>query len=336
MKYKIPNQRNRYAKLNKRLNRYVSLVQSVYDMLNFESANIALRTDYDGVGLFRFADYPMTADAVRKLQDRFVRELRGIVYAGTSAEWKESNLVQDLLATNVLKSYGAQVNGKKMQVYFQKNSDALRAFQSRADRGMNLSTKLWNQSLAYKKEMECAISTAIEKGTSAVTLSKRLSKYLNDFPSLKADYKAKYGKAVDCHDCEYRSIRLARSEINMAYRTAEQTRWKQMDFIVGYEVKLSFSHPDEDICDSLAGKYPKDFVWLGWHPNDMCYVIPILKTEDEFWSEDRNLRSVNEVSEMPSCFKHWVDENRERIEQAEMRGTAPYWIADNRKKIAEM
>lgn len=75
--------------------------------------------------------------------------------------------------------------------------------------------------------------------------------------------------------------RLARTEINMAYRKAEQERWKSFDFVVGYEVKTTQNGRHvEDICDCLAGKYRKDFKFLGWHPMCMCYSIPILKTED--------------------------------------------------------
>lgn len=332
-KPKIPNQRNRYAKLRGRLNKYALAVQDIYDTLNKEAARIAASTDFAGNGVFRFSDYPMTADAVNRLQGRFVHEMQGLIYAGTAAEWKESNLVQDLLASKVLKTYGAQVGGKKTKVYYQSNSDALKAFQQRTEKGMNLSEKLWNQSGNYKQELEYAISSAVEKGTSAVTLSKHLSKYLNDFPSLKADYKEKFGQAVTCHDCEYRSIRLARTEINMAYRTAEQTRWKQMDFVVGYEVKISYSHEEKDICDSAQGKYPKDFVFVGWHPNCMCYVIPILKTEDEFWADDQTAPSVNEVTDVPDGMKTWVAENQGRIAQAEVNGTLPYWYADNTKYV---
>lgn len=329
-KPKIPNQRNRYAKLRGRLNKYALAVQDIYDTLNREAARIAASTDFAGNGVFRFSDYPMTADAVNRLQGRFVREMQGLIYAGTSAEWKESNLVQDLLASKVLKTYGAQVSGQKTKVYYQSNSDALKAFQQRTEKGMNLSEKLWNQSGNYKQELEYAISSAVEKGTSAVTLSKRLSKYLNDFPSLKADYKEKFGQAVTCHDCEYRSIRLARTEINMAYRTAEQTRWKQMDFVVGYEVKTSYSHEEKDICDSAQGKYPKDFVFVGWHPNCMCYVIPILKTEDEFWADNsESIKSENVVTEVPDEFGKWIDGNYQRTLDAQERGTLPYWLKDN-------
>ncbi len=134
-------------------------------------------------------------------------------------------------------------------------------------------------------------------------------------------------------------MRLARTEINMAYRTAEQTRWKQFDFVVGYEVKTTQNgHHVEDICDLLAGKYPKDFVFKGWHPQCMCYAIPILKTEEEFWADDseNSTESVNEVTDLPDNFKEWIRDNEERIEKATERGTLPYFIKDNQKQVAEI
>ena len=324
------NQKAKWRAHSIRLARYASRVQSVYDTLSDEIAKAVVRTCYDGTASFRFADYPLTKKKFEEVQAAFVRDLRYLIYSYTSEEWKQSNLVQDLLADNALKFYGVKRNGKKARVYYQTNSDALKSFQQRKDDGLDLSAKLWNQSKYYKEEMEYAISTAIEKGTSAVKLSKRLSKYLQDFPSLKHDYKEKFGKAVTCQDCEYRSIRLARSEINMAYRTAEQERWKQFDFVLGYEVKLTQNGRHvPDICDDLAGKYPKDFVFKGWHPNCMCYVIPILKTEEQFWNDE----DVSEIAEPPKNFTDWLEANAERIDKAAENGTLPYWYTDNEKYV---
>lgn len=271
-KPKTPNQKSLYKALNIRLNKYMVLVQAVFDALNQQAANIAGMTGFSGEGEFEFSDYPQVKEAVDRLRLDYVQSMRSIIYRGTSDEWKQSNLMQDLLADKAMNFYTSQAGKKKHKVYYQTNSDAMKAFQQRRDKGLGLSQKLWDMSGNYKTEMEYAISTAIQRGTSAVQLSKQLSKYLNDFDSLKKDYKEKYGKAVDCHDCEYRSIRLARSEINMAYRSAEQARWRQMDFILGYEIKLSKGHKERnyDICDELAGRYPKDFDWKGWHSN--CYL----------------------------------------------------------------
>lgn len=327
------NQKLKWRAHSIRLARYAGRVQAVYDTLNKEVAKMVLRTGYDGSEPFHFSDYPSTKRKFEEIRAQFVSDLRSEIYSGTSEEWKESNLVQDLLADKALKFYGVRKGGKKHRVYYQTNSDALKAFQKRKDDGLNLSQKLWNQSSDYQNEMEYCLSSAIEKGTSAVKLSKKLSKYLSDFDKLKSDYKEKFGKAVTCYDCEYRSIRLARSETNMAYRTAEQERWKQFDFVLGYEVKLTQNGMHKpDICDDLAGKYPKDFVFKGWHPNCMCYVIPILKSEEQFWGNEE----VKPIDDVPDGMKVWIKNNEKRLEEAEERRTLPYWITDNSNKIDDI
>lgn len=342
-KPKTPNQKRKYGELNKRLAKYVMLVESIYEDLNLEAAKIVGITDFtiDSDRPFMWSDYPQTRKRIRDLQERFVEDIGAVIYSGTSEEWKNSNEVQDLLANKVLQTYGATIGKEKYEILYQPNNDALKAFQQRKDKGFNISDKLWNQSTLYKQELEEAISCAIQKGTSAITLSKQISKYLLDFPQLQKDYKERFGKASRAMDCEYRSIRLAASEINMAYRQAENLRWQQMDFVVGYEIKLSNNHtcngnPFQDICDILAGKYPKDFQWTSWHPLCRCYKIPILKTEEEFWEWDgRNeatTASVNEVKDVPDAFKKWINEN---IQRAKSWDSAPYFIRDNDKYIRE-
>ena len=338
-KPKTPNQKRKYSELNDRLAKYVALIEEIYEQLNLEAAKLVSNsTDYNAEASkpFRWADYPQTRKKIADIQRQFVEDIRAVIMRGTSEEWKNSNEVQDLLANAVLRSYDAQVNGEQYRIYYQENSDALEAFQERKDKGLNVSEKLWQQSAVYKKGLEEAISCAIEKGTSAITLSKQISKYLQDFPQLQKDYKERFGKASKANDCEYRSIRLARSEINMAYRQAENQRWQQMDFVVGYEIKLSGSHHVDDICDQLKGKYPKTFVWTGWHPNDMCYKIPILKTEEEFWAwngrGESTTDSVNEVKDVPDGFKQWVDDN---IHRAKSWENTPYFIRDNKDFIRE-
>lgn len=340
-KPKTPNQKRKYSELNKRLAKYVMLVESIYEDLNLEAAKIVGITDFtiDSDRPFMWSDYPQTRKRIRDLQERFVEDIGAVIYSGTSEEWKNSNEVQDLLANKVLQTYGATIGKKNYEILYQPNNDALKAFQQRKDKGFTISDKLWNQSTLYKQELEEAISCAIQKGMSVIILSKQISKYLLDFPQLQKDYKERFGKASRSMDCEYRSIRLAASEINMAYRQAENLRWQQMDFVVGYEIKLSNNHtcngkPFQDICDILAGKYPKDFQWTGWHPLCRCYKIPILKTEEEFWEWDgrseATTASVNEVKDVPDAFKKWVLDNQERISTAKKRNTLPYFLRDNK------
>lgn len=327
MKPSIPNQKKAYNALNSRLSKYMAQVQSIYDRIANQVAIAVEGVDYDGSIEFKFSDYPEFQQTTRNIMMGYTSQMNSLIYSGTSREWKESNLMQDLLARKVLRAYDFEKGGDKYNRYFQPNSEALKAFQSRVDNGINLSQRLWNQSQNLIRELEQTISTAIDKGQSAVVLSKRISKYLNDFPSLKEDYGEKFGKAINCRDCHYSSMRLARTEINMAYRKAEQLRWQQFDFILGYEVKLSNRHPAPDICDDLFGKYPKDFVFLGWHPNCMCYVVPIIMSDEQYYGGD-DIKKDGMIVRTPKSFNDWVRSNKMRIENAT---TLPYFLRDNRK-----
>ena len=84
----------------------------------------------------------------------------------------------------------------------------------------------------------------------------------------------------------------------------------------------------------MKGKYPKDFKWTGWHPNDLCYVIPIIKTEEQFWlPESERGKDNDEITDVPQGFKAWVTNNQDRIARAEKRGTLPYFVRDNRERV---
>lgn len=61
-----------------------------------------------------------------------------------------------------------------------------------------------------------------------------------------------------------------------------------------------------------------------------------LKTEDEFFDDDEDAKSVNEVEDVPQGFKDWIRDNEDRISRAEKRGTVPYFIADNRGLVDEI
>ena len=142
--------------------------------------------------------------------------------------------------------------------------------------------------------------------------------------------------------------RLTATETNMAYETSDYERWQQLDFVVGIEVKLSGNHtclggdgkPHEfkDICDELAGKYPKTFKFTGWHPQCRCIAISILKTQEEMDVDTQKIlngepldgESVNKVTDVPQAFMDWCAENSDRIDRAAERGTLPYFLRDNR------
>lgn len=211
------------------------------------------------------------------------------------------------------------------------------------------------------------LDLGIRGGLSAREMARDLQKYLQHPDMLFRRVRDEHGllhlsrRAADFHPGQgvYRSsyknaLRLAATETNIAYNTADHLRWQQMDFVVGIEVHLSGNHSFKgrdgkhhelhDICDELAGKYPKDFKFTGWHPNCRCYATTILKSEKEMDEElDARLAgkrpptgSRNEVKDVPDNFKQWTVANAKRIKAATENGTLPYFLRDNRKHVSSI
>ena len=145
-KPKAPNQKRKYGELNNRLARYVALIEEIYEQLNLDAAKlVGNNTDYnaDSGKPFRWSDYPQTRKKITDIQKQFVEDIQAVILRGTSEEWKNSNEVQDLLANAVLRAYDAQVDGEQYRIYYQENSDALKAFQERKDKGLNVSDRIF-------------------------------------------------------------------------------------------------------------------------------------------------------------------------------------------------
>jgi hypothetical protein len=201
-------------------------------------------------------------------------------------------------------------------------------------RRFNLSDRVWNLSGNFRDEIQRIIDEGIGEGLSADNMSRRLRQYLNEPNKLFRRVRDEHGQlhlskaAKGYHPGSgvYRSsyknaMRLARTEINMAYHEQAYECWQKLDFIVGFRVVLSAQHPVYDICDNLQGEYPKDFKFLGWHPQCMCHTIALIKGED------------GEVKNVPENFRKWVDENADRIAVSGYKGTTPYFLSDNDKYV---
>lgn len=157
---------------------------------------------------------------------------------------------------------------------------------------------------------------------------------LKDYSFGRGVYRSSYKNAM----------RLSRTETNMAYRSADQERWRQLDFVIGYRVVLSDNHPEPDICNDLSarrgekgsrGVYPKDFVFKGWHPQCRCYVVPILADEKEFdkiqeaiLNDEPIPESKSVIREPNKYFQDWWMKNKKRVSEAQ---SLPYWVKDNPK-----
>ena len=210
-----------------------------------------------------------------------------------------------------------------------------------------------------------ALDIGIGEGKSAQALSREVRRYLKQPNMLFRKVRDKHGvlhlskraKAYHPGRGVYRSsvknaLRMVATETNIAYRSADYLNTKASPWIVGIRIVLSNNHtckdsqgvaqPFTDICDKLAGRYPKDFKFTGWHPNCRCHIEYIHKTDAEVERDTKRMlrgekpieahESKNFVGELPKSFKDWYDSNKERISRSK---TTPYFIENNEKLISD-
>jgi len=222
------------------------------------------------------------------------------------------------------------------------NSKALTAFiQGRGTKP--LSTKVWKPAAQFRDEMAVHLGMGIANGDSAAVLSRRTRQYLEKPDALFRRTKTldkygnekwkwskraqKYNPGRGVYRSAYKnSMRVARTETNAAYFLADQHQFKQQKFVLGYEVVLSGSHPKIDICDDLKGKYPKNFVFTGWHPSCLCTILPITMKEDKFIQYLKGNRVKVPRIELPYSFKSFVARNEEKLLGHKI---GAWWVKDN-------
>ena len=129
-------------------------------------------------------------------------------------------------------------------------------------------------------------------------------------------------------------LRLAGTETNMAYRMSDYIRRHQLPFVTGIEVKLGANHPKPDICDEMKGKYPKDFLYLGWHPHCFCYTVSIMIPPEEFKARMKSgtLEKVSNINAIPQSAVDYVNLMRSKYENYK---APPYFLRDNKKLFSK-
>lgn len=247
--------------------------------------------------------------------------------------------------------------------------------------GLNLAQIVWNYCQQTKSEFEMAMSNTIadgiKKGSSAEEVGKSIRKYLNDPDMMYRRYHTikvqKNGKKKDVVTWRrrriidgkvrfveeplekvdmgiYRSarknaLRVARTEINSAYHKARNERWQNEPFVIGQYIHVSPQHNIDDICNDLEGRYPKDYVWISWHPQCICTSDPITiqgEEKKEFYKrlmagEDMsNYVSPFAVLTMPEKYNQYIKDNSEAIVKAGMRGKLAWHLQDNTKYWAHL
>ena len=352
---------------SQRTERYIRQVDILYRKAVEEITKLAGRVKGLKEGeTFSFDKTTSVDKDVEQCLKNLCSQIKAVVEKGEKGEWYGACDKNDKFIASVLSA--SKLKKSTLQRYQNRNLEALSAFQERKVDGLGLSDRIWKYVKNTKNEIELAIDTSkieisLGSGTSAAALSRDVRSCLVHPDKLFRRVRDKYGnlqlsKAASLYhpgQGVYRSsyknaMRLARTEINIAYRQSDYLRWQQLDFVVGIQVETSNNHTAEDadgkgrhqivdICDALAGKYPKDFKFVGWHPQCKCHATPILKSLDEIEQEvdeDGNYKqmpSADEVNDVPDNFKKYIADNAERIDGW---SSVPYYIKDNPQYVDEI
>ena len=379
-KRKYIDYKKQQQELFKRTEGYAAEVRAIYLDALGEIINLVKGTELEDGKPFSFSEYGYSEEVTPILRNMYSRTYQAI-RGGVQKEWILSNEHNDELVKSI---FGASsIEDHHFARYFLRNKEAMDAFFARktGEEGLSLSQKVWKYNGMFKEELENALDLAIGEGTPANRLATKIKGYLQEPDKFYRRFRVKIGEDENgnpiygriwkrriwdkesesykwvnddpkkyhpgqgVYRSSYRNAqRLARTETNIAYREADFTRWQQLDFVVGVEIKLSNNHPVWDICDDLKGVYPKGFKWVGWHPNCRCYMVPVLAKEEELDQmldkilngEDPGSVVTDSPKDLPDQFQTWVKDNEERYAKAEAKGTLPYFIRDNKKAVEQI
>lgn len=298
---------------------------------------------------FSWRDFPALSKEVDALTREMTQGLQLNIEQGDKEAWALSNTKNNAMVAAMVGK--ASVPKAVLDTWKAPNLAAMNAFIARKEAGMNLSQRVWNLAPQFKAEMELALETCIGRGMSAAEISREVRQYLNEPNRLFRRVRDEQGvlrlskAAAAYHPGQgvYRSsyknaIRMTATENNIAYRTADHGRWNALPFVLGIEISTSNNHPVEDICDELAGRYPKDFKFTGWHPWCRCFAVAVLADQKEMDAYTKAMMNgddvsqwkfTGEVKDMPEGWNTWMTANAERIGKARSAGKLPYFIKDN-------
>jgi hypothetical protein len=281
---------------------------------------------------FKFSDYPAIRTKVKKLFRQFAKNQQIYVNKATQSLWELANKKNDALIESIADKWDKPL--KQFSGYGDANTQALRAFQQRVENGLGLSDRIWNNTQQAQAEIEALISKQLQAGAPAVNTAR----LIRDFTLANGGDFLSPGRGVYKSSLK-NAQRLIRTENNMAYRAADFERWQTMDFVVGVEVRLSNNPNHCPMCAALVGKYPKDFKFLGWHPNCRCYAVPILMNESDFDKLEQMQLAGEDTDEfvngkqykdIPEGFRAWVGRNKEKPQFGSL-----YFVRDNPKYIKQ-
>jgi hypothetical protein len=267
----------------------------------------------------------LTRNHLRALEKSLTREAEGIRQAlearlrgdlsqavGLGARALQTHM------TGALQAAGVGLDAARVQRAFGSvNTAAVEAIWARTKNGMKLSDRIWQTSDNARENMRSIILDGVARGRDAVKVARDLQQYVKQGAATMAgDYPgmmARIGRRVP-KDITYEALRLARTEMSMAFLEGTYAAGKTNPAYKGVRWLLSSSHPLPDVCDDLAsadmyglgpGGYPAGDEPPLPHPQCLCVASPLAENTQEF--VDRLKEWLDDPGSQPELEK-WYNE----------------------------
>jgi hypothetical protein len=282
--------------------------------------------------------------------EAFHKDVLNLTELEIEKSWGLSNEKNDLIVKDYLKAITTIKTAQKA-AYFMPNIPALKAFISGKHGTETLSDSIWQVAKQARGEMKIHLGIGISQGDSASVISRRIRQYLKNPDALFRRVRDNNGKLVaskamlenhpgtGTYNSAYKNaLRVARTNANQSFQLADSIRWRQLDMVIGIEIKLSSQHPDYnyvEICEALAGIYPKTYIFIGNHPQCLCIAVPILMPNSDFnayLKGNEPLRS-KQITDYPPNFKEFWKANYDKYSNYKQM---PFIMEDNLEAIKKI
>lgn len=310
---------------------------------------------------FKFESNPAAARQMEAIISQLAMQASSLIKQGDKEAWEagDKNASRTLAAT-----FGKTTDGQKtLDALTERGKEDMRARGATAEQhyrnreeSVAFSTGVWKEQA--QKDLELIIQNGIKQGKSAEQISRDIRPFLNNPNAYYRRVRNKETGELELSEAAkkyhpgagvYRSafknaLRLARTEINIAYATAQWETFQSNPLVTGIRISLSNNHttlnrqgkrvPLHDMCDELQGDYPKTFRWTPWHPQCRCTMTPITISDDDFKKRMSALfagtlddwKPQDTVTKMPETFTGWMDRNKERLAKGK---SIPAFVKDN-------
>lgn len=305
---------------------------------------------------FRVKNHPSLSRAIDKATALLSKRLKAKIIRAIETEYNKGfgkgvETLKNAYETTLPKPFLSALNTRRVS--------ASEAYISRCEKGsFRLSKDIWKIGEQVGDVMRRVIEADIRDGVGYQTMARDIKGFLKDpdrvFRRVRGEdgrlHLSRAARNYHCGRGVYRSSvrnaqRVARTETNIAYRSADCEASSKNKFVLGIRINLSANHttklpsgkvvPLYDICDILSEQdYPSWFKFTGWHPHCRCFITYILVPRAEA------LRMIREgldspprsqrVLAPPTAFRDWLLKNADRLNESK---SLPYFIRDNKAMI---